>query len=147
MLVDRHCLQGTQNGPQHEPETQGNLQKGTQSTEAVQTKKLQNNEYFFPKDLIYLLLEGGKSGTETPMCKRYTNWLPLARPQLETWPATQVCALTGNQTFGSQVGAQSTEPHQPGHNEYSYINKRKYSFQNWMPPKKAHKDSKKALKL
>ena len=23
-------------------------------------------------------------------------WLPLARPQLETWPSTQACALTGN---------------------------------------------------
>ena len=25
-------------------------------------------------------------------------WLPLACPQLGTWPATQACALTGNQT-------------------------------------------------
>ena len=23
-------------------------------------------------------------------------WLPLARPQLGTWPATEACALTGN---------------------------------------------------
>ena len=25
-------------------------------------------------------------------------WLPLMRPLLGTWPATQTCALTGNQT-------------------------------------------------
>ena len=25
-------------------------------------------------------------------------WLPLTLPQLGTWPATQACALTGNQT-------------------------------------------------
>ena len=25
-------------------------------------------------------------------------WLPLACPLLGTWPATQACALTGNQT-------------------------------------------------
>ena len=25
-------------------------------------------------------------------------WLPLVRPPLGTWPATQACALTGNQT-------------------------------------------------
>ena len=24
--------------------------------------------------------------------------LPLAYPEMETWPATQACALTGNQT-------------------------------------------------
>ena len=37
-------------------------------------------------------------GTETPVCQRYIDWLPLAHPQLGTWHATQVCALTGNQT-------------------------------------------------
>ena len=32
------------------------------------------------------------------MCKRYIHQLPLAHPQVGTWPATQACALTGNQT-------------------------------------------------
>ena len=32
------------------------------------------------------------------MCERYIDWLPLTRPQLGTWSATQACALTGNQT-------------------------------------------------
>ena len=39
-------------------------------------------------------------------------------PLLGTWPVTQACALTGNQTGDSLVHrlfiAQSTEPHQPG---------------------------------
>ena len=30
-------------------------------------------------------------------------WLPLVRPLLGTWPATQACALTGNQTGNSLV--------------------------------------------
>ena len=30
------------------------------------------------------------------MCKRNIDWLPLARPQLGTWPETQACALTRN---------------------------------------------------
>ena len=32
------------------------------------------------------------------MCERYIDWLPLVNPQLETWPTTQACALTRNQT-------------------------------------------------
>ena len=32
---------------------------------------------------------------DTSICCLY--WLPVARPQLGTWPATQACALTGNQ--------------------------------------------------
>ena len=31
-------------------------------------------------------------------CERYIDWLPILLPQLGTWPATQACALTGNQT-------------------------------------------------
>ena len=32
------------------------------------------------------------------ICERNIDWLPLARPQLGTWPTTQACALTENQT-------------------------------------------------
>ena len=32
------------------------------------------------------------------MCERYIDWLPLAHPQLGTWPITQVCALTRTRT-------------------------------------------------
>ena len=31
------------------------------------------------------------------MCERYINQLPLTRPQLGTWSATQARALTGDQ--------------------------------------------------
>ena len=45
-------------------------------------------------------------------------WLPLVHPLLGTWPITQACALTGNQTSDSLVrslaGTQATEPQQPG---------------------------------
>ena len=44
--------------------------------------------------------------------------LPLEFPLLGTWPTTQACALTGNQTNNPLVcrlaRAQSTEPYQPG---------------------------------
>ena len=32
------------------------------------------------------------------MCERYMDQLLLAHPPLVTWPATQACALTGDQT-------------------------------------------------
>ena len=40
-------------------------------------------------------------------------WLPLACPLLGTWPATQACALTGNQTGDSLL-------HKPTLNPLSY---------------------------
>ena len=42
--------------------------------------------------------EGGRRGKETSICERYIDWLPLTRPQLGTWPATQTYPLTGNLT-------------------------------------------------
>ena len=45
-------------------------------------------------------------------------WLPLARPQVGTWPATQTCALTGNATGNPLVLRLALNPlsHQPGPN-------------------------------
>ena len=37
-------------------------------------------------------------------------WLPLAHPLLRTWPATQACALTGNQTSDPVVHRPSLNP-------------------------------------
>ena len=58
------------------------------------------NNYF--EDFIYLFLKRGKGGRkrerETSVCYRYINRLPLTCHQLGTWPTTQACALTGNQT-------------------------------------------------
>ena len=42
--------------------------------------------------------EGREGGRETSMCQRNIHWLPLAPPQLGTWPATQACALNSNRT-------------------------------------------------
>ena len=37
-------------------------------------------------------------------------WLPLMRPLLGTWPATQACALTGNQTQDPLVPRSALNP-------------------------------------
>ena len=49
----------------------------------------------FSKDFIYLFIfrERGREGEREG---NINVWLPLARPLLGTWPATQACALTGN---------------------------------------------------
>ena len=64
--------------------------------------------YFFFKR-FYLFL-----GREKERERNANVWLPLARPLLGTWPVTQACALdceSNRRPFGSQAGAQSTEPH------------------------------------
>ena len=64
---------------------------------------------FILKGFIYVL-ERGREGN-------INMWLPFERPLLGTWPATQACALIWESNFwlfGSQAGAQSTEPHQSG---------------------------------
>ena len=38
-----------------------------------------------------------KRGRETSVRDRPIDSLPLARPQLGTWPTAQACTLTGNQ--------------------------------------------------
>ena len=49
------------------------------------------------KDFIYLILEA-REWREKERERNSSVWLPLAHPLLETWPATQACALTGNRT-------------------------------------------------
>ena len=71
----------------------------------------------FFKDLIYLFFLEREKGREKEREGKISAWLPLVRPLLGTWPATQSCALTENQTgyhFVSQPSAQSAELHQPG---------------------------------
>ena len=50
---------------------------------------------FFQDLFIYLFLESKRKGGRE---KNIKVWLLLKRPLLGTWPATQACALTGNQT-------------------------------------------------
>ena len=51
----------------------------------------------FERIYLFIFRERGRGG-ETLMCKRYIDQLPFTHPQLGIWPATQACALTGNQT-------------------------------------------------
>ena len=51
---------------------------------------------FFFSDFIYLFLERGE-GKEKERERNIHVWLPLVRPLVGSWPATQACALTGNQ--------------------------------------------------
>ena len=53
--------------------------------------------FIFIKDFIYIFLEKGEQ-REKERERNVNVWLPLARPLLGTWPATQACALTGNRT-------------------------------------------------
>ena len=47
--------------------------------------------------------KGEREGEKHQMCKRYIDQVPLARPQLGTWPATQACALTKDRTSDLSV--------------------------------------------
>ena len=69
--------------------------------------------FFFVKDFIYLFLKRGREGEErnSNMC------LPLVHPPTEGLSCNPgMCSdwESNQQPFGSQAGAQSTEPHQPG---------------------------------
>ena len=54
--------------------------------------------------------EGRKRGRETLMCERNIHQLPLKRTWLGTWPATQACDLTGNQTGNPSVHRLALNP-------------------------------------
>ena len=53
---------------------------------------------------------GRKQGRETLMCERHIDWLPLTHPEPGTRPATQACALTGNQTTDPLVRRPALNP-------------------------------------
>ena len=66
--------------------------------------------FFPPKALfIYLFLERGE-GREKERERNISVWLPLTRPPMGTWPATQACALTGNRTRDSLVHRPALSP-------------------------------------
>ena len=66
----------------------------------------------FFKDFIYLFLEEGKDEEREAlmMCERNTDQLSFAHPQLGTWPTTQACALTRNQTSDLLVHRPALNP-------------------------------------
>ena len=58
--------------------------------------------------IFYLFIFRGRGGSErgrdTSMCERNIDQLPLSPPLTPgTWPTTQLCALTGNQTCNLSV--------------------------------------------
>ena len=58
---------------------------------------------------IYLFLER-REGREKERKTNINVWLPLPGPQLGTWPATQACAQTGNQTCDPLVHRPALNP-------------------------------------
>ena len=48
--------------------------------------------------LLFVYFLDREEGWEKEREKNISMWLLLVHPPLETWPATQVCALTGNRT-------------------------------------------------
>ena len=50
---------------------------------------------FFLRFYFFIFRERGREGEREG---NISVWLPLVRPQVVTWPATQACALTKNQT-------------------------------------------------
>ena len=69
--------------------------------------------YFFFEIFIYLFLEMGRGEREKLMCERNIDWLPLTHAPTGDWPATQACALTGNQTVNPLVLRPALNP--PSH--------------------------------
>ena len=58
---------------------------------------------------FYLFLER-EEGKEKERERNINLWLPLARPLMGTWPATQACALTGNRTSNPSVCRPALNP-------------------------------------
>ena len=70
--------------------------------------------FLFFKGFIYLFLER-EEGREKQRERNINVCLPLAQPLPRTWPTTQTCALTGNQTGDPLVSRSVLNPlHQPG---------------------------------
>ena len=72
--------------------------------------------FIFSRFKLFTFRERGREGDrerETSVCE--LHWL-VASPQMETWPATQACALTRNQTGDHSMC-------QPGLNPLSYTSR------------------------
>ena len=72
-------------------------------------KQMVIKDLFFKKDFIYLILDRGE-GREKERERNINVWLPLSCPLLGTWPTTQTCAQTGNQTGNPLVCRPALNP-------------------------------------
>ena len=62
--------------------------------------KKKNKKRCFLKIYLFIFRERGKEGERE---RNINVWVPLPRPLLGTWPATQACTPTGNQTSDLSV--------------------------------------------
>ena len=76
-------------------------------------------------DLIYLFLERGNEREKER--EGNIDWLPLTCPQLGSWPTTQVCSLTRNQTGKLSIHQLVLNP--LSHTS-QYLNEKKCSIKN-----------------
>ena len=83
--------------------------------------------FFSYKDFIPLFFER-REGGEKERERNINVWLPLMRPPLGTWPATQACALTGNRTCNPLVCRLALHPlsHTSGGQVYRISNSDRY---------------------
>ena len=70
-------------------------------------KQLHN--IFFKRLYLFIFLDRGE-GREKEKKRNINVRLPLTHPLLGTWPATQACALTGNQTGNPLVRRPALNP-------------------------------------
>ena len=75
------------------------------------------SRFFIFRFHLFIFLERGKEGEREG--RNINMWLPLERPPLGTWPATQACALTGNWTSNPLVCRPALNP--LSHTSQGYI--------------------------
>ena len=71
---------------------------GTSSLRYLQKETLLV-KLFFLKNILFIYFQRGE-GRGKERERNISVWLPLVCRPLGTWPATQACVLTGNQTSG-----------------------------------------------
>ena len=67
----------------------------------------QSLKLFFKRFYLFIFREG-KGGRKRE--RNISKWLPQVHPLLGTWPTTQACALTGNQTSDPLVRRLALNP-------------------------------------
>ena len=80
------------------------LEPIVQATEKL--SKSLNPKDVFKRFYLFIFRERGREGERGEK----HMWLPLMRPQLGIWPATQACALTGNKTSDPVVSRPMLNP-------------------------------------
>ena len=64
--------------------------------------------FLFLRFYVFIFRKRGREGRKRG--REINVWLPLGCPLLGTWPATQACALTGNQTSDPLLHSPALNP-------------------------------------